>query len=301
MEGYEAILLMGVACCLIALFFYRPEGGKFGEPSLGVKAREFTVTERFGRYCDGLPFVDEDIAVELSRLNIPDRQAATSIDELRRKFSGNKQKLRQIDLALEFPAISELVEKHSSALILNLERAVKKNEYGAVVADNRQDEIDRFIESVEYRTKSLRYLEFQELILLKLDKIRNSQRERGFDPSSLPSNGIEFEHWVARNLQNFGWDTSVTQGSGDNGVDVVARKGGIGVAIQCKLYAGSVGNKAVQEIYAGMKHMRLDRAVVISTGQYTRAAKALAATTGVSLLSEHDIPDMENVLERLSS
>ena len=114
----------------------------------------------------------------------------------------------------------------------------------------------------------------------------------------VPDNGHDFEHWVAAKLKGAGWTASVTQASGDDGVDVIAEQGGLRVAVQCKRFKGSVGNKAVQEVYSGMKHMQLERAVVVSTGKYTKAAQDLASTTGVVLLTEHDIPHLWDLLQR---
>jgi restriction system protein len=66
-------------------------------------------------------------------------------------------------------------------------------------------------------------------------------------------------------------------------------KDGILVAIQCKRYAQPIGNKSVQEAYTGATHYRADRAVVIGTGGYTRAAIELADNTGVVLIDAENI------------
>ena len=64
------------------------------------------------------------------------------------------------------------------------------------------------------------------------------------------------------------------------------------MGIQCKLYTGSVGNKAIQEAYSGMKHFGLDKAAVLTNANFTKSAKELAASTGVLLLSPEDIPTL---------
>ncbi len=117
-----------------------------------------------------------------------------------------------------------------------------------------------------------------------------------FDPSTLPYNGHEFEHWVAKNLNKFGWNANVTSGSGDQGIDVIARKNGRTLGLQCKLLKSPVGNKAVQEAYAGKAFYQMDVVGVISNASYTKSAKALAMNTGVKLLSHRDIP---NLYERM--
>lgn len=112
-------------------------------------------------------------------------------------------------------------------------------------------------------------------------------RRRGDDP--IPLDGHEFEEWVARRLRGFGWKADVTRGSGDQGIDVIGRVAGKTVGIQCKRYKGSVGNKAVQEAYAGMAYYRTNRAAVVTTSRFTKSAEELAARTGVILIHASDL------------
>jgi len=80
--------------------------------------------------------------------------------------------------------------------------------------------------------------------------------------------GHEFEYYCAELLKKRGFiDVTVTKGSGDYGVDVLAEKDGVTYAIQCKAYATPVGVKAVQEAYAGREFY--DRMVgAVLTNQY---------------------------------
>lgn len=64
--------------------------------------------------------------------------------------------------------------------------------------------------------------------------------------------GHEFEYFCADLLRKNGFvDVSVTRGSGDQGVDILATKDGIKYAVQCKNYATPLGNTPVQEVVAG--------------------------------------------------
>ena len=92
---------------------------------------------------------------------------------------------------------------------------------------------------------------------------------RKYDIHSLDEiEGHEFEHYCAELLKKRGFEeVSVTKGSGDFGVDVLAEKDGVTYAIQCKAYATPVGVKAVQEAYAGREYY--DRMVgAVLTNQY---------------------------------
>ncbi|WP_295043540.1 restriction endonuclease [uncultured Paracoccus sp.] len=111
-------------------------------------------------------------------------------------------------------------------------------------------------------------------------------------PAGCPRDGHDFEIWVAGRLELHGWRAVVTAGSGDQGLDIIARQGGRRIGIQCKRYDGAVGNKAVQEAFSGRAFHRVDAAVVITTGHYTESAKALSRKTGVHLLHVRDIPRM---------
>ncbi len=80
--------------------------------------------------------------------------------------------------------------------------------------------------------------------------------------------GYDFEYFCAELLRKRGFvDVTVTKGSGDYGVDVLAEKDGVTYGIQCKAYATPVGVKAVQEAYAGKEYY--DRMVgAVLTNQY---------------------------------
>lgn len=80
--------------------------------------------------------------------------------------------------------------------------------------------------------------------------------------------GHDFEVFCAELLCKRGFlDVSVTKGSGDYGVDILAEKDGVTYAIQCKRYDTPVGVKAVQEAYAGRDYY--DRMVgAVLTNQY---------------------------------
>lgn len=89
--------------------------------------------------------------------------------------------------------------------------------------------------------------------------------------------GHDFEYFCAQLLKKRGFEeVTVTRGSGDFGVDILAEKEGITYAIQCKCYSESVGVKAVQEAYAGRDYY--DRMVgVVLTNQYFTAPAVEAA------------------------
>ena len=96
--------------------------------------------------------------------------------------------------------------------------------------------------------------------------------------------GLQFEHRCAELLRYRGFHkVAVTKGSGDQGVDILAQKNGIKYGIQCKYYSYPVGNKAIQEAYAGADFYDCDVAMVMTNSTFTRQARELADKLGVEL------------------
>lgn len=109
---------------------------------------------------------------------------------------------------------------------------------------------------------------------------------------------LDFEHYCAEVMRDFGWETTVTQASGDQGVDVIAVKNGVRVVLQCKKYSSPVGNKAVQEIAAGKIHEQAHHAAVVTNASFTPSARQLANTTGVKLLHVSELSEYANNIGR---
>lgn len=111
--------------------------------------------------------------------------------------------------------------------------------------------------------------------------------------------GPEFEAYFALVLSDNGFkNVQVTKGSGDQGVDILAERNGRSYAIQCKNYDGAVGNFAVQEAFAGAEYYGCELAAVVCPGTFTRAAKELAAQTGVILWDGERLSHMMRVSGR---
>lgn len=95
--------------------------------------------------------------------------------------------------------------------------------------------------------------------------------------------GFEFESFVTDLFTKMGYKAITTKKSGDQGVDVLAEKNGITIAIQTKCYNQPVGNKAVQEIVAGMKYYNAQKGLVATNNNFTPSAKKLAEANGITL------------------
>jgi len=192
--------------------------------------------------------------------------------------------------------LTEAVDRHRTALARNLHRAVKTNDYGVIFSDVTNSVFIEFFTSIRLNMKLVRFQQAAILVSEQLALRQAQDRQTGFDLDSLPSDGHAFEGWVTEALVTFGWDAEVTRRSGDQGIDVLASKNGKNIGIQCKLYGSSVGNKAIQEAYAGKIFYGVDAACVISNTSFTSSARELASATGVRLLSVQDLPRIYEIL-----
>lgn len=121
------------------------------------------------------------------------------------------------------------------------------------------------------------------------DTIGNSTLDTINDP-------YEYEHVIAELLNAHGWQARATSGSGDQGVDVVATFNDTTLVIQCKLYSQPVGNKAVQEVHAGLGFMRATHAAVVTNSSYTKSARQLAQQLGVILIHHDQLQELSKTL-----
>ena len=105
--------------------------------------------------------------------------------------------------------------------------------------------------------------------------------------------GYEFERFCVTVLEKNGYEKAeVTKGSGDQGIDVIAYRDGVKYGIQCKCYSSSVGNKAVQEAFAGKAFYDCHVAAILTNSYFTRAAIELARSNNVVLWDGEKLREM---------
>lgn len=105
--------------------------------------------------------------------------------------------------------------------------------------------------------------------------------------------GDEFEIFCSWLLAGNGFtNIEKTPASGNRGIDIVACKDGIRYAIQCKCYSSNVGNKAVQEVFAGKQIYGADVAVIITNTYFTRQATVDAEDLRVRLWDRSKLVQM---------
>lgn len=105
--------------------------------------------------------------------------------------------------------------------------------------------------------------------------------------------GHAFERYCADVLIENGFQkVQVTQGSGDQGIDIIACKDDIKYGIQCKCHASDIGNRAVQEVFAGKTFYQCHVGVVLTNRYFTKSAIELASRNGVILWNRDKLLQM---------
>lgn len=108
----------------------------------------------------------------------------------------------------------------------------------------------------------------------------------------------EFEHLVADVWELRGWETTVTTGSSDRGIDVIARKSSPfsqKYLIQAKRYSADnkIGSPDIQQ-YSSLRQQEadVDAVVVVTTSSFSSQARQMAKDLNVKLISGDDLSEM---------
>jgi restriction system protein len=195
-------------------------------------------------------------------------------------------------------------DRQLEPLLRRRAQLVRLDPYGKPQHDKWTKEIDYFISqhiqpsltTGEQASLARNHTEVSEIIGRRVEAAQRTQP--AFQTFSDDMTPAEFETFCAEELRRAGWDARVTMQSRDQGVDVIAEKGGRRVVLQCKLYARPVGNKSVQEATAARAHEQADFGIVVSNNRYTDAAEQLAATNSVLLLHYRDLQNLGDLLGR---
>lgn len=108
----------------------------------------------------------------------------------------------------------------------------------------------------------------------------------------------EFEHLVADVWEQQGWQTTVTSGSNDRGIDVIAEKGSPfrqKHLIQAKRYSAGnkIGSPDIQQ-YSSLRQQEddVDAVVVVTTSSFTPEAERTAQDLNVKLIDGQELCDI---------
>ena len=87
----------------------------------------------------------------------------------------------------------------------------------------------------------------------------------------------QFEMLVAELFESYGHQTQIAGGTSDHGVDVIVQSAqGEKWVVQCKRYAGSVGEPVIRDLFGTLQHEEAQCAYLVTTGGFTTQAQAWA-------------------------
>ena len=96
-------------------------------------------------------------------------------------------------------------------------------------------------------------------------------------------NGYDFERVLKELFEKMGYRVIHTTLSNDQGADLIVEKFGVKTVIQAKNWQNNVTNSGIQEVVAAIKHYDAQRAMVISSSDFTQSARELARSNNVIL------------------
>lgn len=190
---------------------------------------------------------------------------------------------------------SQLIKEHLSTLAFKYRQSITHDDYGNTALNIRKWERQRevFMLSVLRDEIGDGWLTGLHVELCNLIDVAAAAAQERVGRDLREMSPYEFEEHCANVLRSAGWSASATKRSGDQGIDVIAKKKKIVVALQCKLYSSAIGNTAVQEAIAGREFLRATFAAVVTNSSYTKSARQLAENTGVLLLHINDLASLE--------
>jgi restriction system protein len=185
-------------------------------------------------------------------------------------------------------SLADAIVCHQEALERRLLQLAWRDAYGGWVLDRWPRELQHFVDyHVKPRLGPVSEAESAQLFewlrnwatALDMEELQETCLEQ-----PRRNDGQDFERLVASKLSRAGFSVTLTPASGDQGVDLLASKGGRLIAFQCKDYSGAVGNAAVQEVFAGSRFYGADAAAIVTRSDYTAPARQLATSLGVACL-----------------
>lgn len=143
-------------------------------------------------------------------------------------------------------------------------------------------------------------------IIDELERISHEENLHDFESELLQSNdkslttiddvdlmdGEAFENFIALIYERMGYQVEITKSSNDQGVDIIATNLKEKIAIQTKCYSSPVGNKAIQEVIAGLTFYDSDKGIVVTNSIFTKSAIELAQKSHIELIDREKLKRM---------
>ena len=104
-------------------------------------------------------------------------------------------------------------------------------------------------------------------------------------------NGVEFEEFVANIFRLEGYFVEMTQTTGDHGIDLLMRKDGQTIAVQCKRWDAPVGESVVRDFLGSLMSVGAQFGYLVVSSTFTSRAYSFAQNKPMKLI------DLDGLLE----
>jgi hypothetical protein len=101
--------------------------------------------------------------------------------------------------------------------------------------------------------------------------------------------GVEFEDELGELYRRLGYEVSRTPATGDEGIDLILRRPGELVVVQCKQHGKPAGQHFVRDLYGAMMHHGAQKAVLACPAGFTKAVRKFASGKPIELLDLNGI------------
>lgn len=126
--------------------------------------------------------------------------------------------------------------------------------------------------------------------IVSFSKRKQLDRQTGIN--SIRSLGWrQFEELLGEVYRRQGYTVAENSGAGaDGGVDLVLKKDGRTVLVQCKQWrTAKVGVRVVREMFGIMTAQKAEMSIIVTSGSFTSEAKDFAAGKAIDLVAEKDL------------
>ena len=109
--------------------------------------------------------------------------------------------------------------------------------------------------------------------------------------------GPGFERELGTVYRHLGYLVESTAGSGDGGVDLILRKNGKTIVVQCKSHQAPVGPAIARELFGAMVASGADSAILACTGGFTRGVIEFVHGKPIALISASELATLGGAVE----
>ncbi len=136
---------------------------------------------------------------------------------------------------------------------------------------------------------------FKDRRILKSVSVTESGNKSRSNPRSIDSlNWREFERLLCEAFRRIGFQVEDLGGQGaDGGIDLILHQQGKRYLVQCKQWRKqSVGVKVVREMFGVLHHENAAGVIIVTSGQFTKAAEDFAEGKSVKLIEGKQLAEM---------